>query len=246
MKKIAVAICGLSFSLGAQAADTISLGGATLTPANAQSTFATIVGDMGGAFNYKALNPAEPQGLVGFDVSINATYAEVSDEAAWQAATGEDIEQIGSIGVKLSKGLLLGLDASAFYNVVPGTDASFMGAALSYAIEEGGLITPAVAIRAGVTRGQGIEDFDFDTKSLDLTVSKGFAMLTPYAGIGRVRITGTPTSTRAKTTLMLQEEEQDETRKFVGLKFNLGFQLVAEYEDLDGFDSFSLRLGFGL
>lgn len=240
MKKLSLALAGLSLAMTAQAADTIDLTG---TPT--QATFRTIVSDMGGAFNYKALNPAEPQGLLGFDLSINATYAEVSDPDAWRLATGEDIEQIGSVGVKLSKGLPLGLDVSGFYNVVPGTDASFYGAAISYALEEGSIISPALAVRLGYTKGQGIEDFDFETKSADFTISKGFTILTPYAGIGQVFITGTPTSDRARNVLNLQEEDFSETRVFVGAKLNVGFQLAVEYENTGDIDTWSARGGFG-
>lgn len=245
MKKILLAGAVFVASSAAMAADTIDLTGGSLAgDPNPQATFRTIVGDMGGAFNYKALNPAEPQGLVGFDVSVNATYAAVSDEAAWKRATGEDIEQLGSVGVKVSKGLPMGLDVSGFYNLVPGTDASFMGAAVSYAIEEGGVISPALAIRLGYTKGEGIEDFDFETKSLDFTISKGFAMLTPYAGIGQVFITGTPTSASAKA--LVSEEDFSETRVMAGLKFNLGMQLVLEVEQTGEIETFSARIGFGL
>jgi hypothetical protein len=240
MKKTTAVLLGLAFASSSHAADTINLDNGTPT----QATFRTIVSDMGGAFNFKALNPAEPQGLIGFDLSVNATYAEVSDKAAWQTATGENIEQIGSIGVKLSKGLPLGLDVSGFYNIVPGTDASFWGAAVSYALEEGSIIAPAVAIRLGYTKGQGIEDFDFETKSIDFTVSKGFTAITPYAGIGQVFITGTPTSTTA--TALLDEEDFSETRVFAGAKVNLGFQLAVEYEKTGDIDTISARLGFGL
>lgn len=239
MLKKALLVAGISLVGVAQAADTIDFGG---TPT--QATFRTILGDMGGAFNYKALNPAEPQGVIGFDVSVNATYAEVSDKAAWKAATGDDIEQIGSVGVKISKGLPLGLDVSGFYNIVPGTDASVLGAAVSYSIEEGGLIAPAIAVRLGYTKGQGIEDFDFETKSADLTLSKGFAMLTPYAGVGQVFITGTPTSTKAKG--LVSEEDFSETRVFVGFKLNVGMQLAVEFENTGDIDTVSARIGFGL
>lgn len=246
MKKLALAIAGLSLSATVHAADTIDLTGGTLgglTPAQQQATFKTILGDMGGAFNFKALNPAEPQGLIGFDVSANLTYAAVSDEEAWRTATGEDIEQIGSVGAKISKGLPFGVDVSGFYNIVPGTDASFYGAALSYAIEEGGIISPALAIRLGYTKGEGIEDFDFDTKSIDLSISKGFAMVTPYAGIGQVFITGTPTASAPPT---IEEEDFSETRVLAGVKINFGMQLVLEAEKTGDIETFSARIGFGL
>lgn len=240
MKKITAMLFACACATSATAADTINLDQGTPT----QATFRTIVGDMGGAFNFKALNPAEPQGLVGFDLSINSTFAEVSDKAAWQAATGENIEQIGSVGVKLSKGLPLGLDVSGFYNIVPGTDASFWGAAVSYALDEGTIIAPALAVRLGYTKGQGIEDFDFETKSIDFTVSKGFTAITPYAGVGQVFITGTPTSTSAKA--LVNEEDFSETRVFVGAKINVGLQLAVEYENTGDIDTISARLGFGL
>ncbi|MDD9892309.1 MAG: hypothetical protein OXT49_02205, partial [Gammaproteobacteria bacterium] len=129
MKQLSIALLGLTISAAVSAADTIQLNNSNTNydASRAQSDFRTILADMGGAFNYKALNPAEPQGLLGFDLGLNATFANVSDEQAWLNLTGDSIEQIGSIGVKLSKGLPLGLDVSGFYNIVPGTDASFYG-----------------------------------------------------------------------------------------------------------------------
>lgn len=242
MKKIILLSALACASTTAMAADTIDLGGAGASP-TPQSDFRTIVGDMGGAFNYKALNPAEPLGLIGFDVSLNATYAQVTDEDAWKRLTGESIDQIGSIGVKVSKGLPLGLDVSGFYNVVPGTDASFMGAAVAYSIEEGGIISPALAVRLGYTKAEGIEDFEFETKSIDFTISKGFAILTPYAGIGQVFINGTPTTATAKA--IVKEEDFSETRVMAGLKISLGIQLVLEAEKTGDVESFSARVGFG-
>jgi len=82
---------------------------------------------------------------------------------------------------------------------------------------------------------------DLDTKSLDVSISKGFAMLTPYAGVAQVWITSDSKDPNA--TLVVKKEDISETKAFVGLKMSLlpVFNIVAE-ADFATVNMYSLRL----
>ncbi|MHA7833657.1 MAG: hypothetical protein ACX94A_04150, partial [Algiphilus sp.] len=135
--------------------------------------------DLAAATAYKALGPAEAFGLIGTGVGAFAGYMATDDEDAWRRASGNRVGDITTAGLRARKGLPLGIDVSAFYADVINTDGSLFGGALQYAIWEGGVATPGIALRLGYSQLNGVDDFDYDTWSVDATISKGFAMLTP-------------------------------------------------------------------
>ena len=65
---------------------------------------------------------------------------------------------------------------------------------LRYAILKAALRNPPIAVRGPYTKLSGISQLSLDTKSLDISISKGFAMFTPYAGIGQVWVNSQRTS----------------------------------------------------
>ena len=100
---------------------------------------------------------------------------------------------------------------------------------------------PALAIRAAATKLSGVDEFDLDTRSVELLVSKGFLMLTPYAGVGKVWGTLTPGIGR------LAEEKPEGTKVFAGVNLNLGIaDLAAEVDRIEGNQTVSVKLGFRL
>jgi hypothetical protein len=131
------------------------------------------------------------------------------------------------------------IDLGYVMSSIPGTNIKYMGGEIKYAILKGGVVMPAVAVRGAYTKLSGVEDISLSTKSLDLSISKGFLMFTPYAGYGMVWIT----SKENNATLTLTEEEIAETKAFVGLKFSLLpiLNVVAE-ADFAAVKAYSLRL----
>lgn len=205
-----------------------------------QAAFAAVSEDLLAAYGYKALQPAEATGLTGFAFGAFASYTPVDDEQAWQTLTGEDISELGMVGATAHKGLPLGLDLGAFYATVPGADASLWGAELRWAAWEGGIASPALALRGAYTTATGIDDFDFSTYSIDVTVSKGFAFATPYAGVGYVWGAVDPAD-----DIPLEKEEPGDTRLYAGLRLStLLFEITPEYERVGDHNAFNLRLGF--
>jgi hypothetical protein len=101
---------------------------------------------------------------------------------------------------------------------------------------------PAIALRGSYTQLAGVDQLDFNTKGADLSISKGFAMFTPYAGIGKVWVTSTPKNIVGATP---SEESLSENKYFVGVNMNFVLINVAVEADKTGdATSYGLKLGF--
>ena len=211
---------------------------------NCQAAFTSVVEDASAALTYKALGPAEATGLTGFGVGVMVSYVPVCDKQAWQALTGSKVDEVGMAGIVVHKGLPFGIDLGAFYSTVPGADVDVYGGEIRYAILEGGTATPGLALRASYTTTQGLEDFDYQAWGADISVSKGFAFLTPYAGIGYVMAKADPSGANAQAAGLSKVEVEHE-RLFVGLRLSLLLlELTPEYERQGDVDAYNLRFGF--
>lgn len=208
-----------------------------------QEDFSDVAEDITAALNYKALGPAEGDGLLGFSIGAFGSYVPVKNDEAWQNLTGEDIGEIGMVGINATKGLPFGLDVGAFYTEIPGAGANLFGAELRYSIWDGGVASPALAIRGTYTQLSGVEDVDYESVGIDLSISKGFVFLTPYGGVGMVF--GSLEETADEVDFA--KEDVDATRIFAGLRMSLGFMsLTPEYERIGDNDAFNLRVSIGL
>jgi len=210
-------------------------------PAPNQADFRAISKDLVAAYSYKALGPAEATGITGIGIGGYATYASVSDDDAWQRLTGEDVSGLAQAGLIVQKGLPFGLDVGAFYSSIPQAGAQLVGAEVRYAILEGGIASPALAVRGSYTQALGVDDFDFSTYGLDVSISKGFAFITPYAGVGYVWGTTDP---KGNAALLLDKEDVDQSRFYAGVRISaLLIGITPEYERIGGRDIFNVRLG---
>jgi hypothetical protein len=123
---------------------------------------------------------------------------------------------------------------------VPSTNIKLFGGELRYAILEGGVATPAVGVRAAFTKMTGVDQLDFNSKSLDISISKGFAMFTPYAGAGQVWNDSKPNGVP-----LLSDYTFRQTKYFVGGNLNFGLVNLALEYDKTGIDkSYSAKIGF--
>ena len=208
-----------------------------------QDEFRILSEDMGSALSYKPVTPAEPLGVTGFDVGLVVTSTDVKRSSqSWSKATnnGEAINTLYIPKLHISKGLPFNLDIGAFYSSIPSTNIKLYGAELRYAILAGGISTPAVAIRGSYTKLNGVSQLAFDTKGLDVSISKGFALFTPYAGIGRVYVNSTPDATTGRSA-----EKFNQSKVFGGINMNFGLTNFALEADKTGAaKSYSAKLGF--
>lgn len=177
-----------------------------------QAQFGLLASDLAAAFSYTTLQAPEPYGVIGFDIAAEASAVRLANPASWQAA-GADVSTLVVTRVSATKGLPLGFDIGGFVSTTPGAKMRGYGAQLRYALLEGGVATPAIGLRAAVTRLDGVEQLDYRTHSLDLALSKGIGPLTPYAGFGRVWASAMPV---AET--MLLDEDISQNRAFAGVR----------------------------
>lgn len=207
-----------------------------------QSQFDTLSKDLGAALSYKPVTPAASLGITGFDVGVEVTQTSMSNSSQiWSKATnnGSSVSNLYIPKVHVSKGLPLGFDVAAFYSKIPSTNISLYGGELRYAIIDGGIAMPAVAIRGSFTKLTGVSQLSLDTKGLDLSVSKGFAMFTPYAGVGEVWVNSTA------NVVGLPGESFTQNKVFVGVNANfLLTNVAAELDRTGGIQSISVKLGF--
>jgi len=137
----------------------------------------------------------------------------------------------------VSKGLPFGFDVGAFYTSVPSSNIGLVGGELSYALFEGGVISPAVSVRGTYSRLTGVDQLDMTTKGLELSISKGFAFFTPYAGVGQVWID-------SATNTGWEDESLTKNKYFLGFNLNLGLMnIAAETEQTGDNTSTSAKIG---
>ena len=127
---------------------------------------------------------AKPLGVIGFDVWADAAVAPDFEEEVRPALTDGvpgGLLTIYRVGAR--KGLPWGIDIGASYGKALDSDLELLNAEVSWAILEGGAVTPALGLRFTGGRGSG-DAYDLDQYGAEVLLSKGFAVLTPYAGAG--------------------------------------------------------------
>jgi len=208
-----------------------------------QAQFKDLASDLTGALAYKAIAPAEPLGVVGFDIGVGISLTETGSGSVWRIASGSGTDYLPVPRLMVQKGLPLGFDVGAFYTAVPSSNIKAWGAEVKYALLEGSSVTPAVALRGALSRMSGVDDLEVETESLELVVSKGFLNLTPYGGIGQVWGSVTPSS-RSIIGLPLRKESPTLTRVHAGVGFSvLLINFAVEVESMGGQTGGSTRFG---
>ena len=214
--------------------------------ADAQNKFRLLSEDLASALSYKALAPAEPLGLTGFDIGLELSATKMSNADKWKNAvsSGKAIDTLPMPKLHVHKGLPLDIDVGVVYTSIPSTNIKLIGGELRYAIIAGDVVLPAVAVRGTMTKLSGVSNLAFDTKGLELTVSKGFAMITPYASIGQVWTTSDP-SVCATPTNCLKKEDFQQTKMEIGANLNLGLMNLGLEGDKTGKSTtYSAKVGF--
>jgi hypothetical protein len=207
-----------------------------------QDDFHKISQDLGAALSYKPLAPAEPLGLFGFDLGIAGTDTKIKNTQSFSNAGVGNISDIAVPSARFNLGLPFGLDVGLMAGAAPSTNVRLYGGEVKWAFIKGSTTMPAVALRGSYTKLAGVDELDFNTKGLDLSISKGFALFTPYAGIGKVWVTSTPKSIPTATP---SKESLSENKYFVGVNMNFVLVNIALEADKTGDDtSYGLKLGF--
>jgi hypothetical protein len=211
-----------------------------LNPGLGQERFNTLVDELGMAVAYAPFSPAETLGVTGFELGTSLTMVDI-DEALWNDALSEgDISgPVPAPRLMLRKGLPYGIDIGASYTSVPDSNVTFVGGELRKSLIDGGTALPAVSILGHASNLTGVDDLDLSTYGIDLGISKGFAMFTPYGGIGQIWYEGAENA-----GLSLETHDASETRSYLGLR--VGFlpfmNLTAQADFTSVVNSYTLRL----
>lgn len=206
-----------------------------------QSEFKLFSEDMGAALSYKSATPAAPLGITGFEFGVGVTSTKMNNSQLWSTVTsgGSSLSSMILPKLYVYKGLPFNIDVAGFYSRVPTTNIKLTGLELRYAILEGGVASPAVAIRGATTKLSGVDQLALSTKNLDVSISKGLTIFTPYAGVGSVWVVSNP---NAGT---LTKETFRQSKFFAGANINMGFSnFVIEYDKTGSSTSYSAKLGF--
>jgi len=207
-----------------------------------QDDFEELSGNLAAAVQYRGVTPPEPLGILGIDVGLSVSYTTIDSDRIFDLASeGDfDVPALALPRLTVHKGLPFNIDVGASLSAAPGTDIQVLGAEIRYAIIEGGIALPAVGVRASGTILSGVDEIDMENFGLDISISKGFLLFTPYAGIGVIRTTVTPNGETE-----LEEATISETKTFAGLNVNLGLlNLVFEADRTGEHSTGSVKAGF--
>lgn len=205
-----------------------------------QTEFKALGEDVSAMMSYKPMIPAADLGLTGFDIGVSVNGTKIRNkEALKEAAGGASIPTvIPLVAVRAAKGLPFGINVGASYSNLPGTPFSALGGDLRWAVLPGSMVMPAVSLRFSLSKSVGVDELSTRSTGFDVSISKGFTLLTPYAGIGRVS-----TKVEASNT-NLSNEKIGQTKLFGGLNANLGLMNLAVEADRTGStNTYGMKLG---
>ena len=234
MRRVLLALGLLALATSAYANDNITIQGLSQTDFNDLST------DLSAVTSYKQLQGSSSEGITGFDVGLNVGDTSVSHKTAWSNATGSSVSSVPFWDLTISKGLPFGIDIGGEYSALPGSNVKLYGVMGRYAILDGGIAEPAVSLRLAYNHITGVDNLSYNTKTLDVSVSKGFGPITPYAGVGEVWLSSTPGASTGLTSF-----SQSNSEFFAGITFELGVHMALQYDHLAGNSTYSLKFGFG-
>lgn len=234
-RRIAVSmLCFVSFSLTVQASNLDNIAGL------GQAEFRLLSEDLGAILSYKPLSPSEPLGITGFDLGIEVSATKLENPAIYATATTDSVtDTLYLPKLHLHKGLPFGFDVGASYTALPDSNIKAWGAEVRYALLRGGTSTPAIALRGSYSALEGVSQLELTTTGVDLSISKGFTLFTPYAGIGRVWVSSKPDPVTGRTP-----EDFDLDKVFAGLNLNLAIINIAVEADKTG-EATSYGIKFG-
>ncbi len=237
MKKVLATIALLSATGLASASDI------KFTDEITQGDFQEFVKEFGTAVLFNPMSPAEPLGIFGFDVSVETVFTDISESENYWIKLVDDNDPFSYIPVPrlhVQKGLPFNIDVGAMYVTVPGSNIKLWGLEAKYALLEGTTLTPALSVRGSYSQLQGVDEIELSTQSLDVLVSKGILMLTPYAGASIIRIQGSENS----NLVDLEQENEIGYRALAGVQFSpLPMFVINGEVSIGEITQFGLKLG---
>jgi hypothetical protein len=194
-----------------------------------------MVKEAGTMIAYRGIAPAAPQGLTGFDVGVEASFFKV-DTALWDKVLNTDTPGYLPVPkLHVRKGLPFGIDLGASYAMLPASNIKVVAGEIQYAILDGSVALPALAVRGHYSTLLGVDDLDLKTYGADAVVSKGFLIFTPYAGVGVLRSAGKYAGNDPLLKANLKDQSATTPRIFGGVQMSMALlrlTLDAEFADM--------------
>lgn len=221
-----------------------SAGDIEFTDVISQEDFKDFTKEFGTALLFNPMAPAEPLGITGFDVSVETTLTDISDDKEYWQKLVSDNDPYSYLPVPrlhVQKGLPFGIDVGGMYVSVPGTNIKLWGLEAKYAILEGSMVTPALSVRASYSQLEGVADVSLNTQSLDVLVSKGILMFTPYAGASMFNVNSSENSD------LVELDDVNETgyRALAGVQFSpLPLLIINGEVSFGEVPQYGLKIGF--
>jgi hypothetical protein len=157
-------------------------------PTFTSATLGDLADGLGDVLTFPNLGPAAPTGITGFEVLVAAGGPQVDTHAHWWHAV--DGTTVGGVfygqRVIVRKGLPAHLDVGVQVGQVLGE--RFWGGEVRWAFLEGGAVSPAAALRVTYSRLTSAPLDLVEVAEGQVLVSKGFLVVTPYAGVGYRRV----------------------------------------------------------
>jgi len=193
-------------------------------------------------YGHKQVFPAEQLGLLGFDVGVSVNIVDTNYKLNTQTLKDDSVEVMS---VHANKGLPGGFDVAFNYNVLNDSDATSWSGELKYALIEGGTATPAMAISGHYSKASGIDALDFKSYGVNLGLSKGFANLTPYVGVGYVSSDIDPMVANTNTAVSLSNERIGLVTYNAGMNVNLfAMDILLGYNQIGDLGTYTIKAGY--
>lgn len=212
-----------------------------------QQMFRDFSQEAGASVIYRAIGPAEPLGVTGFDIGVETTATKINENNDyWKKSVTDQNPSAYLVSPKLhvQKGLPFGFDVGLAVGQVLDPNITYAGGEVRYALLKGGTVLPAVAVRGSYSQTFGVDQLDLKTYGLDLSVSKGFGAgvkIIPYGGLGQYWFSSKPKN--LTPGLNLNEENFSKTQVFAGARLQMALFTVTGQVDYIEVPSFSLRVG---
>ena len=196
---------------------------------------------------YRAVEPAAPLGITGFDIGVEVTATSLdSGKDYWKMAFKNQDAPSFIFAPKLhaQKGLPFDIDVGLVYSAIPSTNIQYIGGELKYTIYKGGILSPAIAVRGSYSQLMGVDQLDFKTYGLELTASKGFGVglkIIPYASVGPNWFNSSPKN--LPFGLQLSNENFSMIRYAVGAQLQFMIVSITAEADYVQVPSYTLRAG---
>lgn len=202
------------------------------------SQFKSFAENLSASQSYKSLSRGKTSGAAALNVGFEYSSTEVEPNSFLEEFTPKETpDKLLIPRLHVNTGYGDGWNAGAFYSSVPDSDIEIYGGELTYSLASHHDYVPEISVRGTYSQVTGITDMFVTSTGVELSVSKGFAGFTPYAGVGTTRIDG-------EYLLDGYSNHLSQNKYFMGLQFNLGIvSISAETEQQGDYASTKAKMG---